>query len=56
MFDATVYLYVVYIDDKGTSKDVYAEGETEAEAWVNFFFENPDVSFNQVIDYDIDFF
>ena len=52
--DMIVYLYVMYIDSKGREKDAYSEGMTEAEAWVNFFFDNPDVCYNQVLDYDVD--
>ena len=49
-----VALYIVYVDDNGEDKNAYAEGATEAEAWCNFFFENPNVCFNDVLDYDVD--
>ena len=36
----------------GDGKDYYVEGHTWEEAWVEFFFNNPTYSFNDVMDYE----
>lgn len=55
-------LYETAIRDKSLELEVickfvkkeevfYAQGDTKTECWMNFFMENPDVCFNDVIDY-----
>lgn len=44
-------LYVVY-STNGTEKEAFEQGETEAEAFGNFFMEHPDVCFNDILDHD----
>lgn len=46
-----VVLDILYAKPSGEIEEVWAEGWCEEEAWKNFFFENPDVCFNDVHDW-----
>ena len=50
----TVVLFVTYEDDKGGVQEGYASGETEADAWYNFFVEYKDVCYAKVLDFAYD--
>lgn len=49
-------LCIVYVDEKEQYVEDYVEGKTQNECWKNFFFQNPDVCFNQVEDYFYDYY
>ena len=54
-YDETTMLFVKFYDGvtfKEESKRYY--GKTEEEAWFKFFKDNPDTSWNLVLDYDVD--
>ena len=54
MYDEVI-LYVKFIDDNGKEDEVMVDGVKEADAWMNFFFDNPYISYSQVIDHDYDY-
>lgn len=47
-----VELEVVWVDDNGEEWSNTSAGESKAEAFANFFIENPDVCFNMIEDYN----
>lgn len=54
--EITELLYVVYVNEEEVYVEDYVEGKTREECWKNFFFQNPDVCFNQVEDYFYDYY
>lgn len=40
-----------YLGEERVEEAVYIKGNTKAECWMNFFIENPDISFNMVDDF-----
>ena len=44
----------VYYEDRETGEELFADGEgkTKGDAWFNFFKENSNVCFNDIIDYE----
>lgn len=55
-YDEEVVLYVTFLEG-GSYKEVEKEyyGATEEEAWFEFFTANPNVCFNMVLDYNVDY-
>ena len=50
-------LYVTFLNpDTGVECEKEYYGETEEACWVDFFMANPDVSFNMVLDFNVDYF
>lgn len=49
-------LYIVYVDEKEQYAEDWVEGRTKNECWKKFFFQNPDVCFNQIEDYFYDYY
>ena len=54
-FDDTteVHLYITYKDKDGKEGIGSASGNSEEEAWGNFFIKNSDICYGDVIDYDV---
>ena len=52
MEDLDVHLEVVWIDIDGTECACEVSGKTKAEAWCNFFMQNPEVSFSMLYDWN----
>ena len=51
--DFDICLEVVVYDEDGNEQIEVEYGKTKAEAWAKFFFNNPDISFSMIYDYDI---
>lgn len=49
--DLEIELEVIYSDIMGEEDVGYGRGDTKAEAWLDFFMENPHVSFDMIADY-----
>ena len=49
--DMDLELEVIVYDLDLTEKTIVAEGETKAECWMNLFLENPNMCFNDIVDY-----
>lgn len=50
--DKEIELEVVTRDIDNNEDVTYAKGSTKAECWMNMFLENPDMCFNDIIDYN----
>ena len=48
----SVTLTILYMNDDGNTEDFESYGSSEAEAWMNFFMENPEKCYANVLDYD----
>jgi hypothetical protein len=51
MSDTDLELEVIVYDISLSEKSLIASGETKAECWRNLFFENPNLCFNDIVDY-----
>ena len=49
--DLKTEIEVVWYDVDGEEQVGYGEGNTKAEAWLDFFMTNKEVSFGMVVDY-----
>lgn len=50
--DKMIEMEAVILNAFDGKEDVaYSEGETKAECWMNLFLDNPDLSFNQIVDW-----
>ena len=49
--DTDLELEVIVLDLDMTEKTIVSEGETKAECWMNLFLENPNMCFNDIVDY-----
>ena len=51
MTDNDIELEVIVLDLDMTEKTISVAGETKAECWMNLFLENPNMCFNDIVDY-----
>jgi acetylornithine deacetylase/succinyl-diaminopimelate desuccinylase-like protein len=49
--DIELELEVVYVNIKGVEDTIYVTGDTKYECWLKLFTDNPDLCFNDIIDY-----
>lgn len=49
--DTDLEIEVIYIDGEGEESTVCASGKTKDECWKNLFIENPDLCFNDIVDF-----
>lgn len=49
--DTDLELEVIVYDENLSEKTIVATGETKAECWMNLFLENPNMCFNDIVDY-----
>lgn len=52
-YDTKTCLEVTYINERNEDDYAFCQGKDENECWLNFFMENPNVCFNQVIDMEV---
>lgn len=53
LIDFEVHLEVIWIDEEGEEQCYNTDGASKAEAWLNFFIENPNVCFDMILDYSV---
>ena len=49
--DFDLHLEVIWINEYGKEECYNTDGSTKAEAWLNFFMDNPSVCFDMILDY-----
>lgn len=49
----TIYAYIKYDNGYGNKGEVEYEGNSMEEAFYNFFIDHPEISFSQIVDYDV---
>lgn len=49
--DTDLELEAIIYDENLSEKTIIATGETKAECWMNLFLENPNLCFNDIVDY-----
>lgn len=50
--DKKIELEVIVYEIDGVEDVIYSEGDTKAECWMNLFMDNPDITFNDIGDYN----